>query len=74
MALKKWYGSAVEAMKTGTEGAGSLARQATRREGQAVASGQIYDQAQADARKAGDRAARQAAAQAQAQMGAIQAM
>ena len=62
MALK-WY-----------EGAGSLSRQATRREGQAVASGQIYDQAQADARKAGDRAARQTAAQAQAQMGAIQAM
>jgi len=55
-------------------GAGALARQATKREGQAVASGQIYDQAQVEARKASERAARQTAAQAQAQMGAVQAM
>ena len=32
-------------------GAGALARQATKREGQAVASGQIYDQAQVEAKK-----------------------
>ena len=56
------------------EGAGSLARQATRREGQAVASGQIYDQAQADARKAGEQERRKTAGQLQGVTNAIQAM